>query len=92
MEINSRVFDRSITELSKCLGTVQKWMDSVKLKLNPDKTEFIIIGDKNTRDSLAQKFPVDLLQSSVIPAEKVKNLGVTFDSSNGFDCHISNVC
>ena len=30
-------------------------MDSVTLKLNPDKAEFIIIGDKHNRESLVQK-------------------------------------
>ena len=29
-----------------------------KLKLNPDKADFIITGDKHTRESLVPKFPV----------------------------------
>ena len=42
-------FDFSIAELTESLVSVQEWMNSVKLKLNPDKTDYIIIGDKNTR-------------------------------------------
>ena len=65
----------------------------MKLKLNPDKTEFIIIGDKHARESLIPKFPVTLLQSSITLAEKVKiKLGVTFDSENTFDSHVGKVC
>ena len=55
-------------------------------------TEFIIIGDKHTRDSFIPKFPVTLLQSSITPAEEVKSLGVTFDSEKTFDSHVGKVC
>ena len=37
-------------------------MDGVKLKLNPEKDEFIIIGQKAIRESLAPNFPVPLSQ------------------------------
>ena len=67
-------------------------MDGVKLKLNPEKTEFIIIGDKSTREPLVSKFPVPLLQNNISPSVEVKNLGVIFDSDNSFDNHIAKVC
>ena len=51
---------------------VQEWMNGVKLKLHPDKTEFIIIGNKHTRESLIPNFPVTFLQSSIMPPEEVK--------------------
>ena len=70
-------------ELTKCLKSVQEWMAGVKLKLNPEKkNEFIIIGQKATRESLAPNFPAPLLQNNISPSVEVKNLGVTFDSDN----------
>ena len=60
-------------------------MNGVTLKLNPDKTEFIIIGSKHTRESLMPKFPFTFLHSSVTLTEDVKSLGVTFESENAFD-------
>ena len=66
-------------------------MNIVKLKLNPDKTSFIIIGDIHTREKLTPKFSATFLQSSTTPVEEVKNLGVTFDSENTFDNHIGKV-
>ena len=62
---------------------------SVNLKLNPEKTEFIIIGDRHTRDSLFQKFPTQLLGNSIFPTNEVKNLGVPLDSGNTFASHIT---
>ena len=55
--MDSRNFDSCIAELTASLSSVQEWMNGVRLKLNPDKTEFIIIGDRCTRDSLTPKLP-----------------------------------
>ena len=52
-----RNFDSCFAELTECLTCVQKWMDGVKLKLNLEKTEFVIIVDRQARQSLIQKFP-----------------------------------
>ena len=52
LALDSRNFDSSIAELTECLACVQKWMDGVRLKLNPEKTEFIIIGDRQARESI----------------------------------------
>ena len=61
-----------MTELTECLVSVHEWMNAVKLKLNPDKTEIIFIIDKHTTESFILKCPVKFLQSSVTLAEEVK--------------------
>ena len=86
-----RNIDFSFAELTECLICVQKWMNGVKLKLNPQKTEFIIIGDRQARESLIPKFPTQLLRNYVSPIDTFKNLGVTFDSGNTFNRHITKV-
>ena len=93
LAVDSRNFDSSMEELTKCLKSVQEWMDGVKLKLNPEKkNEFIIIGQKAIRESLAPNFPVPLLQNNISPLVEVKNLGVIFDSDNSFDNYVAKVC
>ena len=62
-----------------------------KLKLNPDKTEFILIGSKNNRKNLLPHFPINILGNQVSPAQSVKNLGVVFDSNFTFSDHVSQV-
>ena len=90
--VDSRNFDSRMEELTECLKSVQEWMDGVKLKLNPEKTEVIIIGDKPVRESIGPNFPVPLLQNNISPSAEVKNLGVVFDSDNSFNNHIAKVC
>ena len=60
LELDPRNFDSGITKLTNCLEAVQAWMENNKHKLNPDKTEFIVIGDDQIRSSLKSSFPVSL--------------------------------
>jgi hypothetical protein len=34
------------SNLQKCLQSIQAWINSVKLKLNPGKTKFIMFGSE----------------------------------------------
>ena len=59
-------------------------MNGVKLKLNPDKIEFIIFVHNNTRDPHIPKLPITFLQNSINNGRDSENLAVTFDSENTF--------
>ena len=67
-------------------------MGGMKLKLNLEKTEFIIVGDRQARESFMEKFPTQLLRNSISSTNVVKNLCITFDSGNTFTSHITKVC
>ena len=67
-------------------------MCSNKLKLNPDKTEFILFGSISQRKALQSIFPVDILGNKLVPSDSAKNLGVIFDSDFSFSKHVSAVC
>ena len=72
----SAAFDK----LNRCLQDVKEWMSASKLKLNPDKTEFILFGSKKQRERLNVCFPIDILGNPLHPTKSVRNLGVWFDS------------
>ena len=59
-----------------------------KLKLKPEKNEFII-GSKTNCKQLLPHFPVNILDNQVSPAKSVKNLRVVFDFT--FSDHVSQV-
>ena len=54
-------FSQSMTALTDCLNDIQNFMAANKLKLNPDKTEFILIGSKYSRKQLHSLFPLIFL-------------------------------
>ena len=68
----SAAFDK----LNRCLQDVKEWMLASKLKLNPDKTEFILFGSKKQRERLNACFLIDILGNPLHPTESVRNLGV----------------
>ena len=70
---------------------MNEWMLAFKLKLNPDKTEFILFVSKKQRERLKACFPIGIL-ATPLPTESVSNLGVSFDSDFSFSKHIQNVC
>ena len=84
-------FSHSIQKLKNCLSDIQNFMSANKLKLNPEKTEFILIGSKNNHKQLLPHFPINILSNQVSPAQSVRNLGVVFDSNFSFSDHVSQV-
>ena len=83
---------RSLNQLRDCLQDVSLWMKNSKLKLNANKTEFMITGTITQRAKLDGFFPTHILNQSVTPAPSVSNLGVNFDESFNFKQHISKTC
>ena len=92
IELSQSDTHKSISSLSDCLTDISLWMKSSKLKLNSDKTEFIIIGIKQQRHKLSNHFPVKLLDNDICPSDSVRNLCVVFDSDFSFHKHVSNIC
>ena len=80
----SAAFDK----LNRCIQDVKERMSASKLKLNPDKTEFILFGSKIQRERLNASFPIDILGNPLPPTESVRNLVVWFDSDFSFSKHI----
>ena len=81
----------AIAAMQKCIIEIRQWMLMDKLKLNGDKTEFIIIG---TRQQLS-KVNINSLcvgDATILPSSEVKNLGCWFDTQLKMDCHITKIC
>ena len=68
----------AIKSMELCIRAIRTWMWMDKLKLNDDKTEFMIIGSRQQVEkvSVAELSVADI---SVAPASTVRNLGVLFD-------------
>ena len=81
----------SLKMLQSCITGVSAWMAQSKLKLNPSKTEFLLIGLKSQREKFINLFPLAVLDNEMNPADSARNLGVFFDSGFDFRQHISQV-
>jgi hypothetical protein len=92
MSFSTDTVSEKMTCLQECLKKVQAWMFVNKLKLNPDKTEFLLLGNNVQRAKFQKYFPVNLMDNHTMPASKAKNLGVVIDESFSLKGHIDNLC
>ena len=78
VHLSHRNASAAFHKLNRCLQDVKEWMLASKLKLNPDKTEFILFGSKKQRERLDACFPINMLGNPLHPTESVRSLGVWF--------------
>ncbi|KAK3528338.1 hypothetical protein QTP86_033192 [Hemibagrus guttatus] len=74
--------------ISACLVDISSWMTAHQLKLNPSKTELLIIPSD---PSPAQDLMISLSNSMISPSATARNLGVTMDNQLSFSSHVTNV-
>ena len=82
---------KALTALENCIDDIKRWMPADKLKLNDDKTEFIIIG---TRQQL-KKVTFNTLRvgnTQVTSLSQAKNLGSWFDAQMNLNTHVTKCC
>ncbi|KXJ07191.1 putative RNA-directed DNA polymerase from transposon BS [Exaiptasia diaphana] len=87
---DENALDAALNSIKACLCDIDLWMTINKLKLNKDKTEFLIFSSKH---SLLSSSPVISFGSEIIhPSSCVRNIGVLFDSSLSLANHIKMTC
>ena len=84
--------NHSLNQLSDCLQDIFHWMNDSKLKLNTDKTEFLIIGTQRQCDKIECFFPTPILDQNFTSTASAWNLGITFGNNFNFRQHISQLC
>ena len=83
----SAAFDK----LNRCLQDVKEWMLASKLKLNPDKTEFILFGSKKQRERLNVCLPINILGKPFTPPSQ-SGTWVCGLTDFSFSKYVQNVC
>ena len=82
----------AIDRLGACISDVRAWLHDNALKLNDDKTEFIIFAPAKCQQIITQLNPRLTVGSETISSSSaVRNLGATFDSSMSMIPHVSNL-
>ena len=83
--------DSCITTLEKCIQEIRSWMRQNFLKLNNEKTEFLLFGSRQQLSKVSLPF-ITIGDSQITPLINKHNmLGVIFDSTMTLKPHISNI-
>ena len=78
LSFNTSSFEQSTQNLQNSLVSVQDWMYKIKLKLNPDKTEFLLIGNNCHRKNFTTSFPIDILGNQISTIPTARKSGCNF--------------
>ena len=78
-------------ELEKCVADLKVWMNENRLKMNNDKTEFILFGSKPQLDKCITK-TLNVDNTEIKLADKIKYLGVLLDWKLSLKQHITSKC
>ena len=87
-DINSP--DEALHAITSCISDIRSWMIGEKLKINNDKTEFLIIT--SPKAGFSANLQLKIGQEIVLPSTSCKSLGVMFDDHMQMDAHISHIC
>ena len=81
----------TISKLESCLLSIKQWMDQVRLKMNPSKTEFIHFGNA---PQLHKCFTnsIDVAGDLILRSNVIRYLGVWLDASLNFKLHVTKKC
>ncbi len=77
------------SQLEACVEDIRNWMTTRLLKLNDDKTEFILIQSRYVKPVSAPPLLVGQAEVDVSPS--ARNIGVVFDEYMSMDSHVTNV-
>ena len=81
----------AITALQDCITDIRSWMIADRLKLNDDKTEFMIIGTRAQLDKVNVS-EIVVGQAKVPALTIVRNLGTWLDTNLTMSAHINETC
>ena len=77
----------NVSVMESALCTLSSWFSHNWLALNPEKSDTILLGTHQRNCTLADVSSVNVAGSTVLLADHIKLLGVTFDKSLTFHKH-----
>ncbi len=89
LSFSPQSYTSNIVHLQSVIAQVSSWMSANLLSLNPNKTEFLVIGTQKQLSKLNN--PVLAIDPNTIitPVTSARNLGVLFDNHLSFNSQIS---
>jgi hypothetical protein len=84
-------FEAAKLHLQSAITNISNWMAANLLTLNPDKTDFLIIGQQNQLNKLSSTTLSLPHNVSIIPTTLARNLGIFFDNNLSLKEQITHV-
>ena len=83
--------EATIHILQMCMLNIKSWMDAVRLKMNPSKTEFIYFGNKPQLKKCTTE-ELNVAGDLIVRSQSIKYLGVHMDEHLNYKLHVTKKC
>ena len=80
-------------QLETCVAEVRRWMAENMLKLNDDKTEYLVIGSRHMLRQVPQSLlSITVGDKTIAATPAARNIGVMVDSALSMEQQVASVC
>ena len=83
--------NNALSLMTQCVEAVRVWITQCLIKLNKDKTEFLVISSPYFHESVCDTSP-KVGDAVISSSAQCRNLGVIFDSKLDMKQHVAMVC
>ena len=81
----------ALCKLERCIEVIRNWMAINWLKLNDDKTEFIVLGS-NSNLSKVKTHSITVGEHQIQRSNQVPNIGAIFDANAKMEGQVTKTC
>ena len=81
----------TVSNIEHCLREIKRWMTTNFLKLNEDKTKFLMISTETAFHNIYTDLCISFSGNIIAPSLDAVNLGVTFDNTMSMELYINNI-
>ena len=82
----------AMSSLEECIEDVRAWMAHNFLKLNDDKSEFLVVSSRFDRTPVVSQLSVKIGEHTIKAATLVRNIGAFFDEHLSMTRHVNIMC
>ena len=84
--------NNTLEQLSNCIARIKTWMDENRLKMKPDKTEFIVFGSRKSLPKCNNTTSIEIIDQTISRSSTVRYLGAFLDQNLTLDMHFNCKC
>ena len=81
----------TVSDIEQCLREIRNWMSTLFLKINEDKTKFLMISSNDDLYNVYTDLCISFSGNIITPSLNAVNLGVTLDSTMSMETYIKNI-
>jgi hypothetical protein len=91
LSFNVDDYEDAKTRMEECVGEMRSWLAENHLKLNEQKTEFVVIGRKNLVKKLPKSLEIVIGDATIQSSQSARNIGAMFDSELNMQSQVNSI-